>query len=98
MTDLLKQLGVTKEELLDRAVKSIVSEVLDADSAIDDLEASVFDECRAQVRVAIDAQVARLMGELAQKYPDEFPSWKGRMEAGHKDGSRILLRYTPVSG
>lgn len=44
------------------------------------------------------ALAARLLSELARKYPDEYPSWKERMETGHKDGSRILLRYTPVTG
>ena len=42
-------------------------------------------------------QVARLLAELARKYPKEFPGWKDRMETGHRDGSRLLLRYTPVS-
>ncbi len=42
-------------------------------------------------------QVARLLAELARKYPKEFPGWKDRMESGHRDGSRLLLRYTPVS-
>lgn len=58
------------------------------------LEGPSFD---AKVEVAKDpAQVSELLAQLARKYPDEFPSWKGRMEAGHKDGSRVLLRYTPI--
>ena len=41
--------------------------------------------------------VARLLAELARKYPKEFPGWKDRMETGHRDGSRVLLRYTPAA-
>lgn len=59
------------------------------------LEGPSFD---AKVVQAKDpALVTRLLGELARKYPDEFPSWKDRMEKGHKDGGRILLRYTPIA-
>ena len=53
----------------------------------------------ATVSVSNDSDhVARLLAELARKYPKEFPSWKDRMEAGHREGSRVLLRYAPVPG
>ena len=51
----------------------------------------------ARVRVVEDpAVVAKVLVTFARKYPAEFPSWKGKMERGHADGSRILLRYDPV--
>lgn len=45
------------------------------------------------------ATFARLLAAYATRYPDEWESkWKGRFESSYKDGSRTLIRYTPISG
>ncbi|MDJ0851623.1 MAG: hypothetical protein QNK04_24880 [Myxococcota bacterium] len=51
----------------------------------------------AVTRADDPAVVGHLLGIFAKKYPAEFPSWKERMERGHRDGSRVLLRYVPLS-
>ena len=38
-----------------------------------------------------------LMKIYEQKYPKEIADWRDKMHAGYKDGSRILLRYKPLS-
>lgn len=38
----------------------------------------------------------RVLDVYERKYPDEIADWRGRMRAGNADGSRILLRYTPI--
>lgn len=51
----------------------------------------------ATVRAVADpALVAKLLAVYPGKYPAEFPAWKERMEQGHADGSRVLLRYEPI--
>jgi hypothetical protein len=43
------------------------------------------------------AVFARLLAAYAVKYPDEWAKWKPRFESGNADGSRIVIRYSPVS-
>lgn len=38
----------------------------------------------------------RLLEAFAEKYPDEWDKWKPRFEKGYRDGSRILIRYSPI--
>jgi hypothetical protein len=45
-----------------------------------------------------DAAFGELMKIFARKYGEEFTGkWKPRMETGYADGSRVLLRYEPVT-
>ena len=37
--------------------------------------------------------LSQTLALFANKYPKEFPKWKDRMETGHRDGTRVLLRY-----
>ena len=39
----------------------------------------------------------RLLAQFERKYPDEIGRWRDKMRSGYLDGSRVLLRYTPVS-
>lgn len=39
----------------------------------------------------------RLLAQYARKYPAEIGRWKGRMAKGQRDGSRVTIRYVPVS-
>ncbi len=52
-------------------------------------------------KAAIDsdpATFARLLAAYATRYPDEWESkWKARFESSYKDGSRSVIRYTPIS-
>ena len=52
-------------------------------------------EARAE-RVKDDALLDRLLSIYDRKYPGEIAKWRDRMRNGHADGSRILIRYTPV--
>jgi hypothetical protein len=46
--------------------------------------------------VANDAKIAELMFEsFAKKYPDGWPKYEQRFRDGMKDGSRVLVKYTP---
>jgi hypothetical protein len=40
---------------------------------------------------------SRLMADYAVRYPDEWGKWKPRFEQGRADGSRVVIRYTPIS-
>jgi len=42
------------------------------------------------------ALLERLLAIFAAKYPDEIDRWRERMRQGHADGTRVLIRYTPV--
>ena len=42
------------------------------------------------------ALLERLLSGYERKYPEEIDRWRERMREGYRDGSRILLRYTPV--
>jgi hypothetical protein len=41
------------------------------------------------------AMIGRLLGVYDKKYPDEIKSWRGPMQAGLADGSRLMIRYVP---
>ena len=52
----------------------------------------------ARVTAAGDRETFdRLLARFGQKYPAEWDKWKPRFESGYGDGSRIVLRYTPVA-
>jgi hypothetical protein len=38
----------------------------------------------------------RLLARYEEKYPDEIENWRDIMRTGNADGSRVLLRYTPI--
>jgi hypothetical protein len=38
----------------------------------------------------------RLLAAYGTRYPDEWGKWKPRFESSHADGSRTLIRYTPI--
>ena len=40
---------------------------------------------------------SRLMASYAKRYPDEWGKWGPRFEQGRADGSRLLIRYTPIA-
>jgi hypothetical protein len=48
------------------------------------------------VAVKDDALLDRLLALYETKYPAEIPAWRDRMRNGYRDGSRLLLRYTPA--
>ena len=52
-------------------------------------------EARAE-RLKDDATADRLLAIYERKYPAEIAKWRDRMRSGYADGSRILIRYTPV--
>jgi len=39
----------------------------------------------------------RLLAAYAVKYPDEWSKWKPRFESSYGDGSRVVIRYSPVA-
>jgi hypothetical protein len=52
-------------------------------------------DARAE-RLKDDATLDRLLAIYEKKYPAEIGDWRDRMRNGYADGSRILIRYTPV--
>jgi hypothetical protein len=42
------------------------------------------------------ATFERLLASYATRYPDEWGKWKPRFESSHADGSRSVVRYTPI--
>jgi len=51
----------------------------------------------ARGAIARDADLSgRLVAEFERKYPAEFGRWRDRMREGVLDGSRVLIRYTPL--
>ena len=58
-------------------------------------KAPTFD-ARAQV-VKDEALLERMLAVFEKKYPEEIDAWRDRMRSGFHDGSRTLIRYTPVS-
>lgn len=40
--------------------------------------------------------LVKLLGRYDEKYPGEIDSWRGKMKKGFEDGSRTLIRYTPI--
>src|SRR5262245_61364737 len=52
-------------------------------------------------RAGVDTDPAtfeRLLASYSTRYPDEWSKWKPRFESSYKDGSRSVIRYTPISG
>ena len=47
-------------------------------------------------RVKQDALLERLLERYETKYPAEIADWRDTMREGYADGSRTLIRYTPV--
>lgn len=48
---------------------------------------------------AVDGDSAtfeRLLASYATRYADEWGKWKPRFESSYKDGSRTVIRYTPI--
>ena len=45
--------------------------------------------------VKTPAMIGRLLAVYDKKYPDEIKSWRGPMQAGLADGSRLMIRYVP---
>lgn len=52
-------------------------------------------EARAEL-VRDPALLDRLLASYERKYPGEIGTWRKRMRDGYQDGSRLLIRYTPV--
>jgi len=38
----------------------------------------------------------RMLTTYETKYPEEIADWRDKMRSGFRDGTRILIRYTPV--
>jgi len=47
-------------------------------------------------KVTERAVVDRLLARYDEKYPDEIGRWRDKMSQGFEDGSRTVIRYTPV--
>jgi hypothetical protein len=48
---------------------------------------------------AIDTDPAtftRLLESYGKRYPDEWDKWKPRFQSSYSDGSRTVIRYTPI--
>jgi hypothetical protein len=55
--------------------------------------------CDARARFDPDPAVfERLLAAFAKKYPDEWSKWEPRFRAGVADGSRLVVRYSPIVG
>lgn len=51
----------------------------------------------ARSSVSRDAKLLeRLLTSFEVKYPDEIASWRDKMRSGFHDGTRLLIRYTPI--
>ena len=51
----------------------------------------------AQARVTRDEKVLdRLLTSYETKYPEEIADWRVKMRSGFHDGTRVLIRYSPV--
>lgn len=53
-------------------------------------------EARAKA-VKDDALLDRLLAAYEKKYPEEIGEWRDRMRSGYADGTRVLIRYTPLT-
>jgi len=38
----------------------------------------------------------RLLAKFGQKYPDEWDKWEPRFRKGYAEGSRVVIRYSPL--
>jgi hypothetical protein len=55
--------------------------------------------CDARAGLDPDPAVfERLLAAFAKKYPDEWDKWEPRFRAGVADGSRVVVRYSPIVG
>jgi len=52
-------------------------------------------DARAE-RVKDEALLERLLATYEEKYPEEFGRWREPMRDGFHDGSRVLIRYSPL--
>lgn len=52
-------------------------------------------EARSEIETRADV-FDRLMSTFAVRYPDEWKKWRPRFQKGHDDGSRVMVRYTPI--
>jgi hypothetical protein len=52
-------------------------------------------DARAEI-VEDGALLDRLLAEFDRKYPDEIGKWRDRMRREYADGTRHLIRYTPL--
>jgi len=62
----------------------------------DDFRAAPSFDARASA-VRDDALLDRVLAAFEVKYPAEIGRWRDRMRQGYRDGSRVLIRYEPVS-
>jgi hypothetical protein len=54
-------------------------------------------EARAEAVRDAPELVERLLRIYDRKYPEEIGRWRERMRQGYADGSRVLIRYTPLT-
>jgi hypothetical protein len=52
-------------------------------------------EARAE-KVEDPKMIDRLLESYDRKYPAEIESWRDKMRSGNADGSRIMIRYSPI--
>jgi hypothetical protein len=53
----------------------------------------------ARAEIDRDPKVfARLLDAFGKRYANSWGKWKPRFEQGYADGSRVVLRYTPIGG
>jgi len=53
-------------------------------------------DARAEA-VKDEALLERMLAVFERKYPAEIANWRDKMRSGFRDGSRTLIRYTPIS-
>jgi hypothetical protein len=63
--------------------------------ANDDFRAGPSFRAKAE-KLTDPALMERLLAVYGRKYPAEIDKWRDRMRKGLADGSRVLIRYTPV--
>jgi hypothetical protein len=54
-------------------------------------------EARAEAVKGAPELVERVLEVYDRKYPEEIGRWRERMRQGYADGSRVLIRYTPLT-
>jgi hypothetical protein len=55
-------------------------------------------EFKARASIDTDPEVfERLMASFAKKYADGWDKWEPRFRKGYGDGSRVVIRYTPIA-
>lgn len=53
-------------------------------------------EARAEIETRVDV-FGRLMSTFAVRYADGWEKWQPRFQKGFEDGSRVMIRYTPIA-